>query len=815
MTIINFNHDWAVAPQVSLFAKLGGATESQIVALPHDALITMPRATENRGKGAFFPSAAFQYSKTFDVPDLWHSKHVILHFDGVYRDAMVYLNGTLVTHRANGYMPFDAVLDPYLRYGEPNIVRVEMRTHDDSRWYAGAGIYRDVRLEVRDLVHIRANDLQVTTPAIDDELAVVEFAFPVANLTRQTRTVEACVRLTAQNGLTIADAAEPVTVLPQATAFVRIRAYVDDPHRWSVDDPYLYGATVELLDDGTAFDSTELHVGIRTLDLDPRRGLRINGAPVKLRGACIHHDNGLLGTAAFADAEFRKIRLLKEAGFNAIRSSHNPVSEAMLDACDALGMIVMDESFDVWTVQKSSFDYSIAFPEWWERDLEAMVRRDRTHPSVMFYSIGNEIPETGDGFGAELGRRMYEKVKSLDPDRFVTNGINGFVSVIDDVVRMMQSGTFGNETGEQGTGFGGVNDAMSAEDTMDGMNQLSRSPLVTARTAESFGILDVAGMNYGDARYDLDAQERPRRIIVGSETYPARIAHNWPLVQRHANVIGDFTWTGWDYIGEVGIGRPRYQGESLELEAPFPWLLAWCGDFDITGFRRPASYFREIVFGLRAAPYIAVRSPESIGLSQITGGWAWSDSQGSWDWGVETGSPIVTEVYSADDEVELLLNGQTLGRRPAGPNHRFTALFNVAYEPGELVAVGWSGGTETGRTTLRSRFGNTRLRLSPEVRSLRLNSGSLVYLPIELVDEAETLIASDERSVTVMVEGAGVLQALGSARPDNPEPFGESTHRAFRGRLLAIIRPTREGTIRVSASAGDLALAKVEIEVVP
>ncbi|KHL04624.1 DUF4982 domain-containing protein, partial [Sinomonas humi] len=417
-------------------------------------------------------------------------------------------------------------------------------------------------------------------------------------------------------------------------------------------------------------------------------------------------------------------------------------------------------------------------------------------------------------FGASLGRRMAEKVRSLDPDRFVTNGINGFVSVIDDVVKMMGAGAFGEASGTpDGGGFDGVNDAMTSSGGMDGMNQLSRSSLVTERTMESFGILDVAGMNYGDARYELDGVERPRRIIVGSETYPARIAHNWPLVLKHTRVIGDFTWTGWDYIGEVGIGRPRYEGESLELEAPYPWLLAWCGDIDITGYRRPASYFREIVFGLRTSPYISVRSPAVGQRAQFRGGWAWTDSQGSWTWDAEEGAKVVVEVYSADEEVELLLDGCSLGHRPAGPEHGYTALFDVEYQPGELVAVGRSGGLETGRMAIASRRGDASLRLRPERESVSLHPGALLYVPIEIADESGTLLTTEDVQVTVTVEGPAVLQALGSARPDNEESFSGTSHRSFRGRLLAIVRPTGQGTVRVAATAEGLPAAEVRLEV--
>lgn len=275
----------------------------------------------------------------------------------------------------------------------------------------------------------------------------------------------------------------------------------------------------------------------------------------------------------------------------------------MLEACDRIGMLVIDEAFDVWTESKSSFDYSLTFQEWWERDLEAMVLRDLNHPSVVLYSIGNEIPETGSPLGSEWGRRLAEKVRSLDPTRFVTNGINGFVSTIDHFADEFRRVTAAGEEN------GGVNEVMTSH--ADLQNEIARSSVVTERTAESFGVLDVAGMNYADARYPLDRELFPDRIILGSETFPPRIADNWSLILDSPQVIGDFTWTGFDYLGEVGIGRAQFSDSTPGFTAPFPWIAAWCGDLDLTGFRRPASYYREIVFGLRTDPYIAVQRPEN------------------------------------------------------------------------------------------------------------------------------------------------------------------------------------------------------------
>ncbi|GAA2974287.1 hypothetical protein JOD63_000339 [Microbacterium terrae] len=810
MTSYDFNHDWTVGPQVSPFARLTQTTKPKQITLPHDALISEPRSADNPGKGAFFPSGGYAYNKTFDVPEEWRSKSVWLRFDGVYRDAMVFINDGFAAHQANGYAPFDVLASPFLVYGQSNSIRVEARTHDDSRWYAGAGIYRDVVLDVRELLHIVPGAIHVTTPDIDAERAVVEAVAPVANRTNETRTVRARLTIRDASGGVVASDDAPITIPAGGEAIVRLRAYVAVPNLWSVDDPYLYAAAIELREgDAVAFDEERVSLGIRALQLDPKRGLSINGESVKLRGACIHHDNGVLGTAVYADAELRKIRKLKEAGFNAIRSAHNIMSTAMLDACDEVGMLVMDEVYDVWTVQKSSFDSTISFAESWVKDIDAMVRRDRNHPSVILYSIGNEIPETGNRHGAGISRAMVDRIRALDPHRYTTNGVNGFVSVLDDVLKMMAMGVMGG--GEDSAPSGGVNDVMAS--SADGMNQLNRSDLVTRRTEEAFATLDVAGLNYGDARYALDADLFPNRIIVGSETYPGRIATNWPLVLEHSHVLGDFTWVGWDYLGEVGIGRPRWEGEDLALEAEYPWLTAWTGDLDITGFRRPASFFREIVFGLRAEPYIAVRRPQNRHLRQLTGTWSWSDTVGSWAWDLEPGSPMTVEVYADGDEVELLLGDTSLGRQQAGVDAGYLARFDVAYAASDLTAVSYRDGVEAGRFTLHPAVGEPSLTVTPESQAARLATGSLIYVPIELTDTAGTLVTSVDRPVSIEISGPAELVGYGSARPDNVETYGQTRHTTFEGRLLAVLRPTGEGSVRIAASAEGLAPADATVAV--
>ncbi|NUU21235.1 MAG: glycoside hydrolase family 2 protein [Streptomycetaceae bacterium] len=818
-----FNDHWEMRPKVNPFAELvGSAAPYQPAKLPHDAMIhrqrLAPDPSENvdtLAAGAYFPGGAYEYRRKFFAPEEYRGCRVLVEFEGVQRDATVFVNGDYAGPSPNGYTRFRVDVGPYLRFGCDNEIRVEARTHEDSRWYSGAGIYRDAWLLVGGPVHIAPDGVRVTTPDIDAELAVVEVAVTVENHALQSRTLGVVAEIADADGVVVASDASVVSLQPSTTAIARRRMYIDGPALWSPDSPTLYTCRITLTakgddgnhdeEDGAEVDADSVVFGVRSLHLDPRRGLRINGEPLKLRGACVHHDNGVLGAATFAAAEERRVRILKEAGFNAIRMSHHPMSVAMLDACDKLGMLVMDEAFDMWTAGKSTFDYSLNFPEWWERDIEAMVAKDVNHPSVVMYSIGNEIPETGSPHGAVWGRKLAEKVRALDPTRYVTNAVNGLLAVMPLLGELRPKADDGAD----------INTLM-ADDPGERMNALNASELVTRRTEESFAVLDVAGMNYAEARYALDRELFPNRIIVGTETFPTRIDGNWRLVAEHAHVIGDFTWTGWDYLGEVGIGEPRYLSEETPQAvtgAPYPHLLAGCGDIDITGHRRPASYYREIVFGLRREPYIAVQRPEHHGKTYASSPWAWSDTIASWTWPGFADAPITVEVYSDADEVELLVNGGTLGRRPVGPDHRFRTAFDTTYAPGEITAVAYRGGAETGRSALRTASGPVRLRAEAERPVVTVQDGDLAYVAITLTDADGTCHTAADRTVTVEVSGDGVLQGFGSADPSTEERFDATERRTYEGRALAVVRPTAPGKIRLRASADDCDPVEVLITV--
>lgn len=805
MIRVPFNDDWTVGPKLGAFESADASTAPRAVTLPHDAQRDLPRSPDSdQGvHAAYYPGGVFEYAKSFDVPIGWREKTVVVEFEGVYRDAVVFVNGEFAAHQANGYAAFAVALDPFLRFGETNRITVEARAHKDSRWYTGAGIYRPVHLLVADPTHIALDGTRVTTPDIDDERAVISIATIVENVSRHTSTTRVAWSVVGPDGDEVAATAAPVTVLPGETSTARVRLSVVAPLLWHPDTPALYTVTATLTDlDGAVIDTETTRFGIRRLQLDTVHGLRINGEIVKLRGACVHHDNGPLGAATIGAAEDRRVRLLKAAGFNALRSAHNPMSRAMLDACDRYGVLVMDELSDVWTRSKTAFDSSVTFSERWQDDVAALVAKDHNHPSVVMYSIGNEILELATPIGSSWSRRLAEAFRSLDDTRFVTNGINGIIANLDRMKDAMAEA----EASDPNTMMANMGEQMSL---------MNASTLVSESTEESASVLDIVGFNYADSRYELDAGLFPHRVIVGSETFPERIDRMWELVTRLPHVIGDFTWTGWDYIGEAGIGRVDYtdvEGYAATGTAgPYPYLLAECGDIDITGYRRTVSYYREIVYGLRPTPYIAVHRPQHHGRPTSLTPWSWDDAIASWTWAVEPGSPVRVDVYADADEVELQLDGVTLGTAPVGAERAFVARFETEYRPGELVAIGRTDGVETGRHTLRTAGGDTRLALSAERTEIAADADDLAFVEIALTDAAGTTVGDADRIVRVSIDGPGVLAGIGTGRARTEESFGATEVTTYDGRAIAVVRPTGAGAITVTVRAEGLENATLEV----
>lgn len=797
-----FNDGWSVRPPQGPFAAINAeAATPAPVTLPHDAMRDAARTPDAPAKGAnaYFPPVNITYLKTFDVPADWAGKVVRLEFGAAMRHAQVFVNEDFACNHADGYARFFVDVTPFLRYGEANELRVETRTGQDSRWYSGAGLHRGVVLHVDAPAHVLPDGVRLTTLRLEDDQAVVEVATHLTNAGLTTASETLQTTLSGPDGAEVERDETPVTLPPGQTHVIRQRFYVADPQVWGPDHPALYTATTTL---GEAERTTTF--GIRQVTADPRKRLRINGEPVLLRGACLHHDNGPLGGAAVPRAEERRIELLREAGFNAIRAAHNPLSTAMLDACDRLGMLVMDEAFDMWVRFKTPYDYALDFPQWWRDDLAALVAKDYNHPSVIMYSLGNEIAEVGMPHGSVLARQMAEHVRGLDPTRLVTNGVNAALTVLDELAAMMKENP------------AGLNEMMAeaSEDPGDGMNRIGSGENVTRRTAESSAALDVLGLNYAEGRYAMDAERFPHRVLVGSETFPAQIGRLWPMVTEHSHVIGDFTWTGWDYLGEVGIGATAYADDPdavAALEREYPFLTAWCGDLDITGWRRPVSFYREIVFGLRSEPYVAVQRPAHHGREiAMQSPWAWSDSVSSWTWPGSEGQPVVVEVYADADEVALLLDGDEVGRARVGELRPMQANLEVTYAPGTLKAVAFRDGAEVSRIELRT-GGAAALTASADRTGLRADGTDLAYVTIEWRDADGILDTTADADVSVEVTGAGELAGMCSANPKTTELFDAATWRTFDGRALAVVRPTGSGAITVTVTAEGFDAVELEL----
>ncbi|MEO6413323.1 MAG: glycoside hydrolase family 2 TIM barrel-domain containing protein [Pedococcus sp.] len=802
-----FNDGWRFGPFASVHAAIVFDGPNQaLVSLPHDAMLTMGRAAEHSGGAAsgYFRGGTWSYEKTFHVPSDWASKRVTFEFEGVYRDAMIYLNGALAGQWAYGYTGFHVSADPHLKYGQTNTIRVDARAQDDSRWYSGGGIYRPVHLLIGNLVHIAPNGIRVVTPEVDADLATVAVATEVLNEDIHTRTMQIQLEIRDDGGQLITADRSRLTLHAGEAATVRQRAYLRNPSLWDVDTPHLYQATVRLYDDNGDIDEAATAFGVRTVTADPVRGLRINGATVKLRGCGVHHDNGVLGAADFSDASERRVRKLKAAGFNAIRSAHNPLSVSMLEACDRLGMLVMDEAFDAWTFAKSVDDYSRRFQAWWERDIDAMVTKDINHPSVILYSLGNEIIEAGTTAGARLGRQLAERVRAQDPTRLVTHALQGMYMARDEIAAMTD--TTSNAEPE------GLNEYLAR--LSDLVDTLMASDVVGDRLIEPASVLDVVGLNYGDSRYVIDKDPFPNRVVVGSETFPTKIAHLWQLVTENAHVIGDFTWVGWDFLGETGTGRPIYPEDAQVHRGPYPWLTIDCGDLDITGQRQPISYYRELVYGLTEIPYLAVAPPREDGYVVEAKAWTWTDTIASWTWDTPIGTPVHVEAYASGTDVEFRLNGDTVANVAVGSRRSFVAEAQIPYQPGTLEAVSLRDGHEIGRVVLHTAAQPARVQIEVERTQLPASPQRLAHLELSIVDKDGILNTSADQLITIEVDGPAVLQGLGTGAPTTEEDFQSNSCTTYKGRALAVLRTTGDaGHIKVRAMAQGLPDATLQIEV--
>ncbi|WP_435113493.1 glycoside hydrolase family 2 TIM barrel-domain containing protein [Nocardiopsis synnemataformans] len=747
------------------------------------------RGTGNHG--GYFPGGSYVYRKQWTAPVDTDERTYRLRFEGVYGTTRVTLDGKVVGRNSSPYREFTIPLTG-VSPGDTALIEVEVDNLavPNSRWYTGSGIYRPVWFESVGRVRIAHDGVRIVTRTIGAGPSGTDAIVDVAvHIDGPVPADAIAVVVFEYGGQTVARRASAVR-----DAVVNLEIPVDAAQLWSAEYPHLYDVSVRLTVNGEAIDEHRDRIGLRTIEVDAQHGLRVNGHPVLLRGTAVHHDNGPLGAATFAAAERRRARLLKEGGYNAIRSAHNPLSRAFLDACDELGLYVMDELTDVWFRPKTPHDESTRFREEWREDVAAMIAKDRNRPSVIMYSIGNEIAEAATESGVDLAREIRSFFAEVDATRPTTIAVNPLLAMM--AAKAQDRDWDGPSERKPAT-------STAANQMAAKMGRLmvlaSRLPAADRATRDVFSAVDIAGYNYGYASYARARRRYPDRVIVGTESMPGDLPAIWKRVTSVPGVVGDFGWTGWDYLGEVGLGYWSYGAEVGGIAKPYPGILAGCGVFDITGVPGAALLLAQAVWGITENPGIAVRPLDRAGQRPNKTPWLASDALPSWSWRGHTDTADV-EVYSAHDQVELILNGRSVGRRAAGARKGYVARFRVPYEPGELVAVSYRGGMEAGRTTLRS-AGIPRLRLRAETQQLH-GPDDLAYVWAELADEDGIVDVCTDDEVAVRVSGPGSLAALGSAAPATTESYTDDVHRTYRGRAIAIVRGGKHhGDVTVHASS--------------
>ncbi|HEU5072243.1 MAG TPA: glycoside hydrolase family 2 TIM barrel-domain containing protein [Verrucomicrobiae bacterium] len=705
------------------------------------------------------------YRKHFTLSPANKGKRVVVRLDGVYMNADFWINGQHLGNHPYGYTSFEFDLTPYLKpAGVENLIAVRVRNEGkNSRWYSGSGIYRHTWLTVTDPIHVPTWGVFVTTPEVSKDKAVVKIATEVCNDGGADADVVVRTRVLNAKGKVVQTSESKLHLPANGTNTMEQPMQVRSPQLWSPDSPELYSAEIEIAADGKTLDKTSTHFGIRKIEVDAEHGFRLNGQMLKLKGGCLHHDNGPLGSATIDRAEERRVELMKANGFNAIRTSHNPPSPAFLDACDRLGILVIDEAFDGWNEAKNPQDYHLHFKDWAERDIAAMVRRDRNHPCVVVWSIGNEIPEQ---FRAEATQKLLRKaVLSHDPTRPITQAI---------------CSDWGNVSRN--------------------WNQLSDV---------AFTHLDIGGYNYLPDKYESDHARNPKRVMFASESYPKDLFDYWTLVEKHPYIIGDFVWTAMDYFGESGIGHTWLSNEKDSFLKPWPWYNAWCGDIDVCGFKKPQSYSRDVVW--RRSPIeMAVHTPVPEGIHENVSGWGWPDETRSWNWPGHEGKPLQVNVYSRCDTVRLELNGKVIGEKPVSAATKLTAKFNVPYQPGELCAIGLVNGKEVAKTTLKTAGEPHRIRLTADRSVIRADRNDLSYVTVEVVDAKGNRVPNATIPIRFTISGAGELAATGSGAPNDASSFRLPLRKTYEGRCIAILRPNGGAEkIQLKAEADGLKPATV------
>ena len=770
---------------------LGDTAPGKPVTLPHDAMLAEPRTALSAGgtNTGWYEGYDYEYRRTLTVPENALADTHILEFEGVYHNAEVWLNGQKAAFRPYGYTNFYVDCAPYLHAGE-NELRVIARNADqpNSRWYSGAGIYRPVQLWTAMGAHIALNGVKIRTLSLDP--AVVEV--------RVKTTAPGTVRLTVDDLPAVQQESDGEAVFTLT---------LDNARLWTPETPNLYTCRVSFADD----EVTETF-GVRKVEWGTD-GFLLNGKRYIIQGACIHHDNGLLGAVCDPDAVARKVRLLKENGYNAIRSAHNPCSKALLAECDRQGMLVMDEYIDHWYIHKTEHDYVDYFNDWWRQDLTDMVEKDYNHPCVVLYSTGNEVSETAQKRGIALTKEMTDFLHGLDDSRPVTCGVNIFFNFLSSI----GFGVYSDEKAKK--------EAERAEKAKQRGEKAARKKAVGSqffnnlagllgdefmkrgatlhgcdvKTRDAFANMDIAGYNYGIYRYKHDLKKYPQRLILGSETFCNDAYKFRELAKQEPRLVGDFVWAGMDYLGEVMVGSWEYADYAETFDGGPGWVSAGSGRIDLTGKPLGEALYTRVALEADNGPYIAVCPVNHTGDRHSPSAWKMTNAMPSWSWtGCEERKANV-EVYARAARVELVLNGHTVGSKML--KNDCLARFSIPYESGTLEAVSYDAADhEIGRCKLQSAGGATSLTLDAEEPAAQ--TGHLCYVRLRYTDENGITKPLMRGNIQVQVRG-GTLVGLGSACPFNKHSYLDSETDTYYGEALAIVRMGDGDAMTIAASDGE------------
>jgi beta-galactosidase len=679
-------------------------------------------------------------------------------------NADVWLNGEHLGDHPYGYTSFWFNLSGKLKFSEKNVLAVQVRNEGmNSRWYSGSGIYRHVWLKILEPVHMAQWGTYITTSEVNAKQAKVIIKTTVNNESSKSSEVTMVARIIDTKGIETVKAKSQNTIKPGTSLEFTQEILVESPVLWSIDTPVLYSAVIEVYSGKKLSDRMETKFGIRTVSFDAVNGFRLNGKTLKLKGGCVHHDNGPLGSKAFDRAEERRVELLKASSFNAIRCAHNPPSPAFLDACDRLGMLVIDEAFDMWHEGKNPQDYHLFFEKWWQKDAESMILRDRNHPSIILWSIGNEIPGMDKPEVANNAQMLAAFVHKMDPSRPVTAAVN------------------------------------SVSDSKD----------------QYFAALDVCGYNYARNKYETDHLRKPERIMIATESYPLEAFDYWMNVLDYPWLTGDFVWTAFDYIGEASIGWLGYPQEKNF----YPWNLAYCGDIDICGWKRSQSCYRDVLWN-NGKVYVFVKPPEpSFRLNpkkETWSIWNWEDVVADWNWKGNEGKPLEVNVYSSCEQVKLFLNGKSLGKKTTNRASRYMAKWKVPYEAGILKVFGYMGDKQIDSSELRTAKQPSQIRMTADRTQIAANGQDLSYITVELLDMNGVRDPKAENLIKFNLEGPGTIAGVGNANPMSTESYLQPQRRAWQGRCLVVVKSDKkEGKLILKASVEGLSPAQLMINTKP